>query len=219
MNELILYLNNLERLRGKIHDYRIELRKYFSETDIRVDIFNKIDRILIYHDTNLVRFVKYGSNPNFIYELFKTDSEGCLNIQSDYITRNRHSLVIFIQSVIEDFYRTVYNPIMQKTPPQSCSVIIKNVFSDIINIPIESDWYKANNLLLKIRNTLHNNGTYNHKQETIIYKGINHIFSPRKPHNSADYRTLINIIDDILNMLYDLAIKTRSIAVIKEKEQ
>lgn len=101
------YLQEFELLRKKSIDARFSLiSKYHYDEykDYRITIFEQIDRVLIYHDTNLVFFLNYMCHPQYVYSLFHTTESDSIKIASDYINRNRHSLVIFIQSIIEAYY-------------------------------------------------------------------------------------------------------------------
>ena len=88
----ISYLQEFERLRGKAIEYRDNLIKrycYDEQRDYRVTIFEQIDRILIYHDTNMVFFLRYMLSPQYVSNLFKTIEIDSMRIAVDYTARNR----------------------------------------------------------------------------------------------------------------------------------
>lgn len=56
------YVNELEQLRSKSLTVRkalVDCCNYDIIHDYRVTIFEQIDRLLIYHDTNVVLFLRY----------------------------------------------------------------------------------------------------------------------------------------------------------------
>lgn len=209
------YLNELELLRKKAIDTRAILIKeyhYDELNDYRITILEQINRILIYHNTNMVFFIRYVSDHQYINNLFCTTESDSKQIACDYLARNRHSLVIFLQSIIESYYREICHSLSFKGQP-SFSSLVNSLFNEM-NISQNTDFYKANNILAKIRNTLHNNGIHRHKDETIEYKGEIHYFKQDSPHNSASYETLIYIISDIIDFILFIGRKTSSIKLI-----
>ena len=211
----ISYLQDFERLRGKAIEYRYNLIKqycYDEQRDYRVTIFEQIDRILIYHDTNMVFFLRYMLSPQYVSSLFKTIETDSVRIAVDYTARNRQSLIIFVQSVLEAYYIELCSALNFETT-QSFSKLTTILFKGI-GVNENTNWYKANYILSKIRNTLHNNGIHRHKSETIEYRGTIHQFEQGKPHHSASYECLIMIISDIIEFLSIVGEKSRHIDII-----
>lgn len=178
----------------------------------RITIFEQIDRLLIYHDTNVVLFLRYISNPKYVSDLFKTSETDSKRIAIDYLQRTKHSLIVFIQSVTESYYRAISSVFIHNVP-FSFSKLFDSLFKKL-EIPNDNEWYKANDILAKIRNTLHNNGIYTHSDETIIYHGEQYIFTQRLPHHAAGYNTIILIISDLIDFLYYVGKESSNINLI-----
>lgn len=209
------YLKELELLRRKAIETRAFLLKeyhYDELNDYRITVLEQIDRILIYHNINIVFFIRYVSVHQYIYDLFKTIESDSKRIAKDYISRNRHSLIIFLQSVVESYYREICHS-LGLSVPNSFSKLIDCLFREM-NIEKDSDLYKANSILAKIRNTLHNNGIHRHEDESIEYKGDIHVFKRNVSHSSANYSTLIFILSDIIDFILEIGKKTCSIKSI-----
>lgn len=209
------YLQEFERLRKKVINVRFNLIKqycYDEQKDYRVTICEQIDRILIYHDTNMVFFLHYMLSPQYVNSLFKTTEFDSMQIAADYTARNRQSLIIFIQSVLEAYYTEVCSVLNLKVT-QSFSKLIITLFKGL-GISENTNWFKANYILAKIRNTLHNNGVHRHKDESIEYRGMIHQFKQGKSHHSASYKCLIMMISDIVEFLFIIGEKSNHIDLI-----
>lgn len=212
------YLQELELLRKKSIDARCDLIKQYNydiHKDYRITIFEQIDRILIYHNTNLVFFLNFMRYPQYVNSLFHTTESDSISIASDYIDRNRHSLVLFIQSVLEAYYIEICAA-LKLASTKTFSNLITILFKGL-DIDQNSNWYKANKILSKIRNTIHNNGIHRHPNETIEYRGTIHKFIKDTAHNSASYKNLIMIIYDIIEFLYYIGNKSENIDFINNK--
>ena len=209
------YLQEFEQLRAKVINVRFNLIKqycYDEQRDYRVTICEQIDRILIYHDTNMVFFLRYMLSPQYVSNLFKTTESDSMRIAADYTARNRQSLIMFIQSVLEAYYIEVCS-VLSLEASKSFSKLIITLFKGL-GINENTDWFKANYILAKIRNTLHNNGVHRHKDESIEYRGMIHQFKQGKPHHSASYKCLIMMISDIIELLSIIGEKTHHIDII-----
>lgn len=209
------YLNEIELLRDKALAKRkqlVELYDYDIIHDYRVTIYEQIDRLLIYHDTNIVLFLRYLINPQYISDLFHSSEEDSKRIQIDYLSRTRHSLIIFIQSVIESYYRALSNSLGLK-PTLPFSKLCEKLFEKFA-IDLDSDWYKANDILAKIRNTIHNNGIHTHPDNAIEYHNKKCVFIQNTFHNAGGYETIILIISDIIDFLYYTGEKTSHIELV-----
>ena len=162
------YFNELEQLRGRALTARnnlIEKFHYDEIHDYRITIFEQIDRLLIYHDTNVILFLRYILHPQYV--------------------STKHALIIFIQSVIESYYRAFCACFGTKVPT-NFSKVYEALFNQY-NIPKENDWFKANKILAKVRNTLHNNGIHTMPDDTVVYHGRNNILYQKNHHKSAGY--------------------------------
>jgi len=172
------YLHELVLLRDKALTARkalVEQYHYDIIHGYRTTIFEQIDRLLIYHNTNVVLFIRYVMHPQYVSDLFNTSEQDSKRIAIDYLQRTKHALIIFVQSVIESYYRSSCTALALKTPYKFTKVY-ESLFNHF-NIPTDSEWCKANKMLAKIRNTLHNNGVRNMPGETIYYHGTEFIFS------------------------------------------
>lgn len=150
------YLHELELLRGKALTARkvlVDQYNYDAIHDYRIKIFEQIDRLLIYLNTNLVLFLRYVRHPQYVSNLFNTSEQDSKRIAIDYLRRTKHALIIFTQSVIESYYRAFYAVIKAKVPTNFAKV--SETLSSQYRIPKDHDWYKANKILAKIRNTLY----------------------------------------------------------------
>jgi len=170
--------------------------------DYRVTIFEQIDRLLIYHDTNVVLFLRYIINPQYVSDLYHTSDRDSKRIAIDYLQRTKHALIIFIQSAVESYYRAICSALAIKTP-YSFSRVVDALFNKFM-ISTDSNWYKANIILAKVRNTLHNNGIHTNPDETINYHKKQYNFSQNLPHHAAGYDTIIHIISDLIEFLYNI---------------
>lgn len=209
------YLNELEQLRFKALSARqslVESYNYDIVKDYRVTIFEQIDRLIIYHDTNVALFLRYIINPEYVSELFNTSVSDSKRIAIDYLQRTKHALVIFIQSVVESFYRAVCNQLQIKVP-FSFAKLVDSMF-DYFNFDKDTNWYKANDILSKVRNTIHNNGIHTHSDESVTYHGKQHCFSKNFPHQSAGYETIIQIIGDLVECIYSIGKESSNIKLI-----
>lgn len=213
---MINYLNDLEQLRNKAIKARFELKgKYHFniQKDYRITIFEQIDRILIYHNTNIVLFLRHISSSQYVSELFHTTEVDSIRIACDYIARNRQSLIIFLQSVLEAYYREICS-VFKLNCPNSYSQILTTLFEKL-EIDKKSNWYRANYILSKIRNTLHNNGIHRQKSEIVEYQGKYHDFKQNQPHNSGSYEVIISIISDVIDLLSFIGEKSSYIYLIE----
>ena len=211
----IHYIQEFEQLRKKVDKVRLNLIKqycYDEQRDYRVTICEQIDRILIYHDTNMVFFLRYMLSPQYVSALFKTTEFDSIRIAADYTARNRQSLIIFIQSVLEAYYIEVCS-VLKLKKTQSFSKLITTLFKGL-GISENTNWFKANYILSKIRNTLHNNGIHRHNSEAIEYRGTIHHFKQDKPHHSASYECLVMMISDLIEFLAIIGEKSCQINLI-----
>lgn len=212
------YLIRLEQLRGKALTARKELvdcYHYDISHDYRITVFEQIDRVLIYHDINIVLFLRYIINPQYVSELFNTSKNDSNRIAIDYLQRTKHALIIFIQSVIESYYRAVCTAFSIKES-FSFSKVFDALFNQF-NLSKDCNWYKANAILAKIRNTLHNNGIHTHPNELINYRGKQYNFYLNLPHQAAGYDDIICIIDDLIDFLYYIGKESSKIQLIDNK--
>lgn len=209
------YLDEFEQLRGKALTARkalVEQSHYDEIRDYRITIFEQIDRLLIYHDTNIVLFLRYIMHPQYVSDLFKTSEQDSKRIAIDYLQRTKHALIIFIQSVIESYYRA-FCATLTTTVPNNFAKVYEKLFNQY-NIPKENDWYKANKILAKVRNTLHNNGIHTMPDDAVFYHGRNYIFSQNTLHDAAGYDTIIHIISDLIEFLCHIGSESSNIKLI-----
>lgn len=209
------YVNDLEQLRGKALAARqslVEQYRYDIIRDYRITIFEQIDRLLIYHDTNVVLFLRYIMHPQYVSDLFNTSERDSKRIAIDYLQRTKHALIIFIQSVIESYYRTLCSTFTLKTP-HNFAKVYKLLFNHF-KISTNSDWYKAHKILTKVRNTLHNNGIHTMPDDVIIYHEKKYIFSQNSPHQAAGYETIIHIISDLIDFLHQIGLESSNIQLV-----
>ena len=209
------YLNELEQLRMKALATRQSLvnqYKYDIICDYRITIFEQFDRLLIYHDTNVVLFLRYVMHPQYVSGLFNTSERDSRRIAIDYLNRTRHALIIFIQSVIESYDRALCSAFVLKIPHNFVKVY-KLLFNQF-NIPTNSDWYKAHKILTKARNTLHNNGIHTMSDDVISYHEREYVFSKNSLHQAAGYETIIQIISDLIDFLYHIGSESYNIQLV-----
>jgi len=209
------YFNALEQLRGKALKARTSLINQYNYDivhDYRISIFEQIDRLLIYHDTNVMLFFRYIMHPSYVSNLFNTSEQDSKRIAIDYLQRTKHALIVFIQSVIESFYRSLCIPLAIKAP-FSFTKLVNTIFNHF-NVSKDCNWYKANDILGKIRNTLHNNGIHTHADEYVCYYGKTHYFSQNSLHQSAGYETIICVIKDLIDFIYYIGAETSDIRLI-----
>lgn len=209
------YLHELELLRDKALTVRkalVEQCHYDIIHDYRITIFEQIDRLLIYHNTNVVLFIRYVMHPQYVSDLFNTSEQDSKRIAIDYLQRSKHALIIFVQSVIESYYRAFCTALALKTP-HNFTKVYESLFNHF-NIPTDSEWCKANKMLAKIRNTLHNNGIHTMPDETIFYHGTEFIFSHNTPHHAAGYDTIIYMISDLIDFSHQIGSGSSNISLI-----
>lgn len=209
------YFNELEQLRGKSLSARASLVNQFHYDiihDYRVTIFEQIDRILIYHDTNVILFLRYVMHPQYIGDLFNTSERDSKRIAVDYLNTTRYAMIIFIQSVVESYYRGVCRTLSLKSS-LNFSKVYESIFNHF-NIPKDNDWYNSNKILAKIRNTLHNNGIHTMPDETVYYHGREYTFSQNVLHHAAGYETIIYIISDLIDFLHLIGSKSSNISLV-----
>lgn len=210
------YFHELELLRDKALTARkalVEQYHYDVIHDYRITIFEQIDRLLIYHNTNIVLFLRYVMHPQYVSDIFNTSEQDSKRIAIDYLQRSKHALIVFTQSVIESYYRAFCAVIKAKVPTNFAKVY-ETLFNQY-SIPKDHDWYKANQILAKIRNTLHNNGIHTMTDVSVYYHGRNYVFSMNSLHNAAGYETIIYIISDLIDFLSNIGSKSSSIKLIK----
>ncbi len=210
------YLYELELLRDKALTARkklVEQYNYDVIHDYRITIFEQIDRLLIYHNTNVVLFIRYIMHPQYVSDIFNTSEQDSKRIAIDYLKRTKHALIIFVQSVVESYYRAFCTVLELKTP-HNFSKVYESLFKHF-NISTDSEWCKANKILAKIRNTLHNNGIHTMSDETINYHETEYIFSYNRLHHAAGYETIIYMISDLIDFLHHIGSASSSIKLIK----
>jgi hypothetical protein len=211
-------LDKIEKERGLYNDLRnILVDKYHYETnDCRTGILEQINRLLIYHNINLVHFIRCIVSENYIPDLFKTSSSDSIEIRRDYYVRNKHSLFIFLQSVIEAYFGDLYS-YLNLGNLKGFDKILKSVF-ETLNISIESNSYKSIKILNLIRNTLHNNGIYDMPNKIEIeYHDKKCCFITGEPHHFASYDMLYLILEDFRQFTSLIAEKTKDDKLIKCK--
>jgi len=210
-------LDRIEKERGKYIDTRtvlIEKYNYDIKTDCRMGIFGQIDRLLIYHDINMVHFIRHILSINYIPDLFKSSDADSIQVRRNYYVRNKHSLFLFLQSVIEAYFRDLYFH-YELGISKSFDKILKSVFSHL-GISEYTDYYRSIHILNLMRNTLHNNGIYDMpNQIDIEYHGKICSFATGKPHTSASYDILYQILEDFRELITIIAEKTISEKLIK----
>ncbi len=209
------YLYELEQLRSKALTIRkslVEQYHYDEFHDYRITIFEQIDRLLIYHDTNVVLFLRYIMHPQYVSDLFNTSEQDSKRIAIDYLQRTKHALIIFIQSVIESYYRAFCTALTLKIP-HNFTKVYESLFNQF-NISTDSEWYKANQILAKVRNTLHNNGIHTMPNETIYYHEKEYVFSQNSFHHAGDYDTIIYMISDLISFLRHIGLESSNIKFI-----
>lgn len=141
-------------------------------------------------------------NPQYVSDLYRTSDRDSKRIAIDYLQRTKHALIIFIQSAVESYYRALCSTLFINTP-YSFNRVVDVLFNKFM-ISTDSDWYKANIILAKVRNTLHNNGIHTNPDETISYHKKQYNFSQNLPHHAAGYDTIIHIISDLIEFLYNI---------------
>lgn len=213
------YLNELEQLRLKALTSRNSLvvtYGYDILRDYRITIFEQIDRVLIYHDTNVVMFLRYIMHPEYVTELFNTSEKDSKRIAIDYLQRSKHALIIFFQSVVESYYRALGKAINLKDTHQ-LSKLVNSIFNHY-NIEHNCEWKKANEILSIVRNTLHNNGIHTHPDIKIDYHGKTHLFSKGLAHHSGGYDTIIHIMSDIIEFIFSIGCRSSHIPIIDNND-
>lgn len=208
------YLHELELLRDKALTARkslVEQYHYDVIHDYRITIFEQIDRLLIYHNTNVVLFIRYVMHPQYVSDLFNTSEQDSKRIAIDYLQRTKHALIIFVQSVIESYYRAICATLALK--PHNFAKVYESLFNHF-NISTDSEWYKANKMLAKIRNTLHNNGIHTMPDETIYYHNTKYVFSHNMPHHAAGYETITYMISDLIDFSHQIGSGSSNIELI-----
>lgn len=212
------YLHELELLRDKALTARrklVEQYHYDVIHDYRITIFEQIDRLLIYHNTNIVLFIRYVMHPQYVSDLFNTSVQDSKRIAIDYLQRTKHALIIFVQSVIESYYRAFCTALALKTP-HNFAKVYESLFNHF-NISTDSEWCKANKMLAKIRNTLHNNGIHTMPDETIYYHNTEYVFSHNMPHHAAGYETITYMISDLIDFSHQIGSVSHNISLIDNK--
>lgn len=196
------HIENLEILRGKIHNY-IEQQIIVNELDLKEDIRHLFlthwDRVLIAYYLGLIDVYRNTTNPEIIKNLFKSDDKGTLEILK---TQDRFLKLAFISvfsSIIENFLRSIYKVLFKRNSPKSIYSVRKELFKEL-NMSEVSDQWKAFSIFSNIRNTIHNNGIYTEKTLEIVYKETLHLFTNGKPHNSASLETIVLIQEDLFEM-------------------
>ncbi|MCZ4223489.1 hypothetical protein [Pedobacter rhodius] len=204
-----LILNQIELLestRGKIKDYIEELKDTTSwdiDKDVRINILNQINAIMSVNIMNMCFNVQYVNNHSFQVQHFKTETFKDADMMFiAYLTMNKNGFVYNLSAIIERYLRIVILEFDSTIDITKGIYSIKKKLFSFLGISKDSDEWNGLKLLSSIRNTIHNNGIHLSKNdEEILYRESVHPFINNRPHISASYNNLNNIITDLLSLI------------------
>jgi len=209
-NPLIPIIEQLEQTRGKISiirdKYMID-KTWAKDHDIRWEFFNQLYRLIISFDIGILN---YNENLDFskVQKWFKmTNTKDIYDTNQAFFTFIKNGFVYSYFGILESYFRNIHKHISESNQTSNGSFFgIREDIFDELSLDKTTDWWKALSIISNIRNSIHNNGIYTGTSEktkniTIIYKGKQHAFIENKPHNSADVQTIIDVVNDNVNLI------------------
>lgn len=197
--EALAIIIQFEKIRS---DYKeIYFKNNLSDKKIDGQFINHVDKTIIFLNLNLKNFADNLLNKQIFDKILPTDSVNDYNsVLQNYYTQTKSSFIYNFVSIVENYFRNIHSIIFanNKTYQITISKILKDVFN-YFGIA-ENDEWNALSILLKIRNTIHNNGYYSSKNATINYKSHIITFISGQPHTAAHFEILADIILDIKNL-------------------
>lgn len=212
-SEINAGLGTFEKMREEIMHLSEENSLKYQETDIRFSFPNQLNRLLIFTDLNLFFFERDIKKKKILDTFLSTNSDSDhFDVMSIYISMTRISFVMGLCTILERYIRKLAETIeKEETSKENIFKIRERLFRKL-NIEKDSELWKAQKILFLVRNTSHNNSIYTgEKYEEILYASGLHIFKKGFVHNSADFKTLCFILNDVIKFYH----KTLEIEEIK----
>ncbi|RZL19855.1 MAG: hypothetical protein EOO89_02050 [Pedobacter sp.] len=213
-------INQLVLVRLQIEIYIAMLlarHTWDKDKDVRINILNQINALLLSQQMNLQFNLERVSNHRFQKQFLNIDTFKEANmIFVTYSTFNKNGLIYNLSAVMERYLRIILTEFDPLTDISGGIYGIKKKFFSHLDLLRGSQPWNALALLSMIRNTIHNNGIYVHKDDaTVVYRGESYNFVNGLPHDFATYENIVNIILDFLEIVK----MVNDIPLIKEKEE
>lgn len=223
-NDIILsWIDLLESKRAVLQSIQneiINLGEWCIESDIRANIFNRIDQILISHNTCILLGLLQVNNSNVQFEYFKVPTlKDAHMISHAYFVFVKNSLIYNLSSVIERQFRIVYEVLEGKSSHLQAYYKVRKVVFEKLNLNESSNAWSALSLFSLIRNTTHNNGRHGGEKRTVVYRKQEFVFNHDVPHNYATYDLIHLIIQDFIAVMKEISFNAKiySLKPITEK--
>ncbi|REC52019.1 hypothetical protein DRF62_16220 [Chryseobacterium piscium] len=197
--EVVAIIIQFEKIRL---DYKeIYFKNNLSDKKFDGQFINHVDKTIIFLNLNLQNFADNLLNKQIFDRILPTDSINDYNsVLQNYYTQTKSSFIYNFVSIVENYFRNIYSVIFPNNKTRQ--ITITKILKDIFNYfgIAENDEWNALSILLKIRNTIHNNGYYCSKNEMINYKSYIITFINGQPHTAAHFEILADILVDIKNL-------------------
>lgn len=188
------------KLNGKC--IQIQTSKKFQENDIRQNIYKQLFKVVW----------PYAAGRKFLITELFYDSRfrSHFPAMSDSMRRDtityyelllRNGLIYWCSSVVESAIRSIFralNPSMKGVGKFKHRILLPML--EDVGIDGQTEETRALDLLLEIRNSIHNNGVYlsvDKQDNQIEHRGKVHMFIYGKPHKSCSSEEILTIIQDV----------------------
>ena len=191
---------------GQFEQIRIDFKNEYhngnlSENDFKGQVFNRIDKVIIFLNLNLQNFHDNLNNKLKFDRILPTASEyDYKEVLRHYFIQTKASFIYGISSVIETFFRELHKVLFpnKNIDKKSLYEILNQIFNKL-ELEKNENWI-AMMVLSNIRNTIHNNGIHISEDRTFIYHNYEIIFNYNLPQNVALYDILSLILYDFLKL-------------------
>jgi hypothetical protein len=126
------------------------------------------------------------------------------------------TIFTFFQGIFvafESTFRLIFPIIKKREPPINISNVLDELKSDLGL----SDYSEFFNLLRNLRNSIHNNGIYNQKDEEIICNGFKYKFIKNKPIEIENlWEKWFDIVNELMKIMEIVFTKTKDIPTISD---
>jgi hypothetical protein len=209
-NDCVRYLENLEQIRDRIdekRDHYALVKDWNFDKDIRFLFLSQLYRLIMFYDIGIVDFIDNLFGERRVETLFKlTDNKSINEVLKDYFTFLKNAFVYSLSGIVENYFRSIFKVLYPDKNNLNDFYEIRLLVFEAVEIKQESDLWKALSVLSNIRNSIHNNGIHTGKSSKtkkieIFYDGRSHKFIDSQAQTSADPKTLIRIVNHILDII------------------
>ena len=193
----------------------VQKRKALPDNDVRENIYKQLYKVVWPYVVGFKFLItELFSDVRFRTQFMGISDEARKDTIIYYELFLRNGLIYNLSSITESGIRSIFRVLNPKKKGVGYfkNQIISPLYSQL-GINKDSNQAKALELLVEVRNSIHNNGIFLHPKGTsltIVYRGIEHRFLSGKSHQSATRGLLLSIIRDI-ESLFDLIFSRKEV--------